>query len=347
MARHAVIVERTQTWGVVRYDTLNHSFSCSEKKSRSAEPYASRPVVLNIVISRRCNMNCEYCVARDFTGIEKEDLVLSTEMIEWIKESTFMLLVLTGGEPLMSPANVTTMRLVDSINDQGIMIDTNGTILPDREVLSTLKKKRVMLRVSMDSANPNEEIKRRCVRKGRELDSTSAYYTKLTNIKHFLSAGINTAVQTVVWKNNEDSLNKMIDWLYLNGIKRWYLQRLIPSNRFNPIKALKPEKYYPLVTKIADRARSAGIECIPKMDLRHNSVFLLTADGALYTQGEAPGQKVRLGTIRENIEYFDYVSAADHAWRYYLAERPKEESDQSRSKVTHCRVKLKLRSQEE
>ena len=326
MACDPVIVERPQTWGVLRYNMLNHSFSFSENKQRSADPYAIGPVVLNIVISQRCNMDCEYCVARDFTGIEKEDLVLSTEMIEWIRKSTFMLVVLTGGEPLMSPASFTTMRIVESISDRGIMIDTNGTILPNREVLSTLKRNRVMLRVSMDSVSAHEEIRLRRVRKGQELDSSSAFNIKLSNIDRFLSAGISTAIQTVVYQNNEDSLNKMIDWLCLHGIKRWYLQRLIPSNRYNPIRTLKPEDYYPLVKRIAGKARSKGIECVPKMDLRHNSVFLLTADGALYTQGEAPGQKVRLGTIREQIEYFDYVSAADHACRYYLADSPKEES---------------------
>jgi hypothetical protein len=54
--------------------------------------------------------------------------------------------------------------------------------------------------------------------------------------------------------------------------------------------------------------------------MRHNSVYLLTTDGVLYTQGPIPGQKVRLGTIHKGIEYFDYVSAADHAWRYYLSD---------------------------
>jgi MoaA/NifB/PqqE/SkfB family radical SAM enzyme len=161
------------------------------------------------------------------------------------------------------------------------------------------------------------------VAKGREFDSSQAYEAKLSNVGRFLSAGINTSIQTVVWRKNPEPLYQMIDWLSEIGVKRWYLQRLIPSNRFKepPIKsALKPKDYYSTVTKIAEKARKAGIDCFPKMDMRHNSVFLLTADGAIYTQGAAPGQKIRLGTFREEIEYFDYVSAADHAWRYYLTD---------------------------
>lgn len=79
----------------------------------------------------------------------------------------------------------------------------------------------------------------------------------------------------------------------------------------------------------------------PQNDMRHNSVFLLTADGALYTQGAAAGQKVRLGTIREKIDYFDYVSAADHACRYYLADRPKEEYERLENKASTRGTKRK------
>lgn len=326
MARRSVNVERKETWGVLRYDTLRHSFSYSESVPLSGEPYPSQPIVLNIVVTRRCNLDCEYCVAKDFAGIEEEDIVVSTDMVRWLNHSPFMLFVLTGGEPLMPPYDAVSMRLIDSIKDRGIILDTNGTFLPNPSVLSRLKKRKVMLRVSMDSVRPEEEIKFRRALHGRKVDSLSAYSAKMDNIERFLSAGVNTAVQTVVWHTNPKPLYQMIDWLAENGIKRWYLQRLIPSYKLKkpgPRFVLEDQEYYESVTNIAAKARAAGIECIAKMDLRHNSVFLLTADGALYTQGASPGQKIRLGTIRDDIEYFDYVSPADHAWRYYLAEPSK------------------------
>lgn len=338
MARRTLNVERKEKWGVLRYDTLSHSFSYIETKPRSSEPYVIEPVVLNIVVTRRCNMDCKYCVAKDFEGIEKEDLVLSADMIRWLNLSPFMLIVLTGGEPLMPPYDDVSIRLIDSITDRGIILDTNGTFLPNRRVLSHLKKQRVMVRVSMDSTRPQEEIELRQVLNKKEQDARSAYFAKLTNIKRFISAGVYTAIQTVVWRNNVDSLNQMIDWLSENGIKRWYLQRLIPSHKFKepPVRLSLNEDYYSVAADIAAKARAAGIECIPKMDLRHNSVFLLTANGALYTQGAAPGHKIPLGTIRPDIDYFDYVSAADHSCRYYLAHPPRKRkrADKRRSQRT-------------
>lgn len=323
MARGTEIVRKDHTWGAIHYDTLTHKFSYEEKKRRSGEPYPNVPVVLNVVITRRCNMDCQYCVAKDFTGIEQPDLVLSPEMVEWINRSPFMVLVLTGGEPLMPPYDAVSIRLIESVRDRAVILDTNGTFMPDARVLSYLREHRVMVRVSMDSTSPKEEFDVRCMATGNERDARAAYYAKQTNIKRFHSAGVYTAVQTVVWRTNLRPVKAMVDWLSDRGIKRWYLQRLIPSYRFkgtSPRKTLKPEDYYPKVAAIAAKARAAGIECIPKMDLRHNSVFLLTANGVLYTQGAEPGQKVRLGTIKEKIDYFDYVSAADHAHRYYLAE---------------------------
>ena len=327
MARRSVNIEREMTWGSIRYDTLRHSFSYSERVPRSSEPYSNIPIVLNIVITRRCNMDCRYCVAKDFEGLEKEDLELNEDMIRWINRSPFMLLVLTGGEPLMPPYDAISMRLIESVKDRGIIVDTNGTFLPDHNTLSQLKKHKVMLRVSMDSTRPEEEIKVRQAARSQNITSNSAYHLKLSNIDSFLSADIFTAIQTVIYRKNAESLYQMIDWLGERNINQWYLQRLIPSYRYKipPIRyTLKSEEYYPLVTNLASEAKAAGIACIPKMDLRHNSVFLLTSDGKLYTQGEAPGQKVLLGTIRQEIEYFEYVSPADHACRYYLAEMPQK-----------------------
>jgi MoaA/NifB/PqqE/SkfB family radical SAM enzyme len=323
MARVTEIVREDQGWGVIRYDTLRHKFSYDEKRPRSGEPYSNEPVVLNVVITRHCNMNCQYCVAKDFTGVEEPDLVLSPEMLRWINDSPFMVLVLTGGEPLMPPYDAVSVRLIESVKGKGVILDTNGTFMPDARVLSCLRAHRVMVRVSMDSTRPQDEIAVRLMAKGAGQVGEAAYKAKVRNIERFRSAGVYTAVQTVVWRTNLRPVEAMIGWLSERGIKRWYLQRLIPSYRFkepSPRNALKPGDYYPHVTELAAKARLAGVECIPKMDLRHNSVFLLTSNGVLYTQGSAPGVKVRLGTIKEKIGYFHYVSAADHAHRYYLAE---------------------------
>lgn len=345
MARRPQVIERRYTWGIVRYDTVHHRFSYTENMPRSGEPYAGEPVVLNVVVTRSCNMDCDYCVAKDFAGVEDQDLVLSRDMLHWMQQSPFMLLVLTGGEPLMPPYDSVSMKLIESSGDRGVILDTNGTYLPDRKTLLYLKKHGVMVRVSMDAVRPSDEITARHILKGAGLDDESAHHTKMENIDRFVAAGVYTAVQTVVWQSNTALLDQMIGWLADHRVKRWYLQRLIPSHKYKrppPRRTLDPDKYYSLVTGLVSKANSEGIECVAKMDKRHNSVFLLMGDGMLYTQGAAPGQKVPLGDIREEFNYFEYVSAADHACRYYLSEPPK---DRAAADVVRSLAKVKrLRS---
>jgi MoaA/NifB/PqqE/SkfB family radical SAM enzyme len=194
-------------------------------------------------------MDCQYCVAKDFVGIEEEDLVVSTDMVRWVNRSPFMLLVLTGGEPLMPPYDAVSMRLINSIHGRGVIVDTNGTFMPSRSVLARLKSRNVMVRVSLDSMNPKDEIPVRRVSKEQKYDSRFAYDLKMANIENFVAAGVKTAVQTVVWQSNKEHLYQIIDWLEEKGIKRWYLQRLIPSYKFKDRRigrVLKPEDYYPL-----------------------------------------------------------------------------------------------------
>lgn len=328
------ILERQESWGVLRYNIQKHEFSYSQTRAVKAGPYSSEPTVLNLVVSRKCNLKCIHCVAKDFDDIVDEDLVLSQELTSWLQSSPFMVMVLTGGEPLLPTAQKTTVQLIKKLkNIKGIMIDTNGTQFPTPELLNLLRDSGAMVRVSMDSTNPKEEIYlRKSLKKNKDIEM---YYKKIEVINKLIESGINTAIQTVLWRINKQSKNEhnsifhMISWLKENNIKDWYVQRLIPSNNFKkpPKRFTMPkEEYYSTVENLTKAAAAAGIKCHSKADLRHNSVFLLLGDGLLFTQGSKPGEKVELGNIYEGIDYFSRVSAPDHASRYYLVEKCKEKT---------------------
>jgi hypothetical protein len=103
------------------------------------------------------------------------------------------------------------------------------------------------------------------------------------------------------------------------SIKQWYLQRFIPSRIVaNKNFEVNDAKYDEAISGLIRKCHEKNIECIAKKDRRHNCVVLLVGNGLLYTQGEKPRQKILLGTIDDSeIRYFDYVSSADHAERYY------------------------------
>jgi MoaA/NifB/PqqE/SkfB family radical SAM enzyme len=317
-----MMIRRRETWGTLCYDTSCHRFSCVERAPGGAGPYPGKPVVLNVVVTYDCNLDCPHCVAKDFAGVVDDDLRLSDELVAWINESPFMVVVLTGGEPLLPPHDGTSAELIRAIRGKGIVLDTNGTLQPAPDLAAQLRRRNVLVRVSMDSIRGEDETRLRRPGRASPTMRRQFYRDKLRNIDWFVASGIQTAVQTVVWHKNARPLFQMIDWLRDSRIRQWYLQRLIPSRELrhpHPRLLTEPDGYQRTVAELARRCQGAGIECIAKRDLRHNSVYLLMADGELYTQGAEPGEKVRLGAIHDPFDYFARVSAADHAARSYLA----------------------------
>jgi len=332
MARQEGIIERQETWGSLRYNTIEHRFSYVQKNGSDAIPYTREPILLNIDLTLKCNMSCIHCVAKDFGQIE--DLVVSPELLSWINnkdKAPFMVVVITGGEPFLPEYEKQLITLLREIHGKGLIVDTNGTIIPSKSILDTIVETNTLVRVSWDSINPRDEIYFRQVKPGtrrnRDIDF-EYYYRKVDIIQHFRSEGVNVAVQSIIHKKNIASILKKKDVASILGmpaklrelsIKQWYLQRFIPSYKVagNRNLDVSSSEYESAIDELRNRCRQENIECIPKKDRRHNSVFLLVGDGKLYTQGEKPGQKIPLGTIKSDIKYFDYVSSADHSERYY------------------------------
>lgn len=324
-----MIIEREENWGTLRYDTSEHRFSYVKTDGKDTLAYAQEPVVLNVDLTLKCNMACRHCVAKDFVDVK--DLEVTEELIGYINESPFMVIVITGGEPLLPECERELLKLVQSVKRKGIIIDTNGTIMPSDKLISSIIKNEILVRVSWDSVRPQDEIYFRQVKKdmGQYInmgqDPNMVYYMKkIGMINDFRSKGINVAIQSVLHIRNLTSINEMPILLSDLKIKKWYIQRFIPSYKVANERNLDipTNKYEIAVTNLSERCRPLNIEFIAKKDRRHNSVFLLVGDGIIYTQDEKPGQKIPLGSYKDfedlnDHKYFEYVSRSDHSERYY------------------------------
>jgi len=312
-------LERKEGWGTLIYSTTKHEFKIIENDPKDALPYVeNKPIVLNIDLTFKCNMNCKHCVSKDMQERINKDLLVTEKLINWINESPFMVLVITGGEPFLPEKESDLISLLSNVKNKGLIIDTNGTIVPNKRVIDMILKKNVLVRVSLDSVNPNDEISLRKV-KSNDKKSLEAYYTKFDNLKFFQSKNIKIAVQSVLSKKNVRSIINMPEALVKNSIRYWHIQRFILSHKATDEKqyALKDDDYQKIMKLLSEKSDKLNINLIGKMDKRHNSVYLLVGDGDLYTQGDKPRQKIHLGNIDSDIRYFDYVSSADHSVRYY------------------------------
>ncbi len=313
-----MIISRKEDWGKVEYNTVNHTFNIKPTKEfekNRQTPYVSNPLLLNIDLTFDCNMKCKHCVAKDFEMHKVGDLVISEKLINWINESPFFVVVITGGEPLLPKKRDDLISLLKRI-DKGIIIDTNGTIRPDKELLKIIKQKNILVRISLDAVRPQTETIFRTLGKKKEADR-ELYFKKLENIDWFKSKGINLAIQSVLHKRNDESMLRIPEYLKQKSIKKWYIQRFIPSHLAKKEELLKEADYIDILRKLKKKCKKYNIKCFTKIDKRHNSVFLLIGDGKIYTQGDKPGQKILIGNINSEIKYFLYVSSSDHSARYY------------------------------
>jgi molybdenum cofactor biosynthesis enzyme MoaA len=315
----AMIIERKEAWGKLVYDTSKHRFSLHHTDGKTATPYVKQPVVLNAYLTMKCNMNCMHCVTKDFD--RQEDLAVSTEVVNWINRSPFMIVVITGGEPLLPEYEDQLMRVLQRTHNKGLVIDTNGTILPSHSVIDTILNSSALVRISWDTTHPKGEMYFRHAKplaEGNYQENYEWYKKKRDMIQRFRSQGVDVAVQSVVHKKNLESIRRLPEVLHEFSINQWYIQRFIPAHRaIRKTLEVSSVEYEQIIERLTEICNGMKIECITKKDRRHNCVFMLVGDGRLYTQGEKPGQKIQIGTTDSDIRYFEYVSSADHAERYY------------------------------
>ena len=324
-----MIVKRIEPWGTIRYDTIAHRFLLDVATQSLDSPNPTEPILLNIDLTLRCNMDCHHCVAADMVkevgSFDAGELVLSDQLFEAIKSSPFLVVVLTGGEPFLPSQAERLEALIKGIKNKGIIVDTNGTDIPSSKMLRVLKKRGTLVRVSWDTPVPAEEVKLRKYPKGMYSTDLEAIRAKENFIDTLVQNDILVAVQTVIHKGNyqSKSLEILPEKLHAMGVNRWVLQRFIPSHRKLVGSSLQAKQALSAMENLSKRAERVGVECDFKADLRHNSVFLLVGDGDLYTQSnKEPGKKIKIGKIGET-RYFAWVSQTDHADRYLRGARGK------------------------
>jgi len=322
-----LIVKRQESWGEIIYNTLEHRFSIFKTNGIDAIPYVKEPILLNVYLTLKCNMDCQHCVSKDFD--ELVDLEISKKLLDWINNSKFLVIVITGGEPLLPEYESQLKALLTGIHGKGLIIDTNGTNIPSDSIIETIRNTNTLVRISWDGVQPEADTYFRIFNsKLKSTDEVNIAYSnkKLKLIPYLQKAGVNIAVQTVISssgrariRNESQLIKKMPETLNEYSINKWYLQKFIPSYQRKDIKyTVNKTDYEDFTIKLKNECKKYNIDCITKKDIRHNCVVMLVGKGVLYTQGQKPGQKIKLGTIDDpKIDYSKYMSIADHAERYY------------------------------
>ena len=283
-----------------------------------------QPIVLNWLISNKCNCDCTYCYAGDV--IDKE--FAEVDVIEIAKELLDMnplAIVLSGGEPLLEKSKL--KDILNTIgNKTGIMLDTNGLIY-QQDLIPLLKKYNVVVRVSLDSLlnSANSKIRPQKDKKSNEF----SVQTIVKNIQLYRSAGIPVLVHTVLSTMNKkhiEDLSKQLPMLKVNG---WRIFTIVRPNddakkdsfeklmKYGKVKTIEEaeKKIYKEMVYFERKFRSEShfhVQILKGSTTKHNSVILVMPDGELMTEGMFKSAKT---TVDKNC-LFKKVDLRSHYERY-------------------------------
>jgi MoaA/NifB/PqqE/SkfB family radical SAM enzyme len=116
------------------------------------EPY--RPLMVNLVVTRRCNLACGYCHEYDHTSAPVP-LATLRERIDHLARLRTVMVTLTGGETLLHPDIV---EVVAHVRARGMTpaLNTNGFPLTAEKIRALGRAGLFAMQVSVDAVTPNE-----------------------------------------------------------------------------------------------------------------------------------------------------------------------------------------------
>lgn len=113
----------------------------------------TRPVVVNLIVTRRCNLSCGYCHEYDKTSAPVP-LTTLMERIDHLARLRAVFVTLTGGESLLHPD---VAEVVAYVRDRGMvpLLNTNGYLLTRAHIERLGRAGLYGMQISVDNVTPN------------------------------------------------------------------------------------------------------------------------------------------------------------------------------------------------
>ena len=146
-----------------------------------------RPVLIQLVVTKRCNLSCGYCF--EYDKISKPvPLEVLKARIDECKRLKAVFITLNGGEPLLHPQIV---DLVSYISASGMipMMNSNGHILKPALIKSLNEAGLFGMQISCDSLEDNEVTSKSMKRLRPKLEMLKQHADFIVRINGVLGSG--------------------------------------------------------------------------------------------------------------------------------------------------------------
>lgn len=149
----------------------------------AAAASTDRPLMVNLTVTRRCNLACGYCVEYDH---ESPPVPLATlcERLDKIAEFGTAIVTLTGGEALLHPD---IAAVVQAVTDRGMVaaLNTNAYLLTEAHVRAFNRAGLYAMQISVDAVEPTTTTKkawRLLEKKLRMLAATANFRVRINTV---------------------------------------------------------------------------------------------------------------------------------------------------------------------
>lgn len=204
-------------------------------------------------ITRRCNLHCDHCRASAEDSVYEGELSTSEsiDVIDSILEVGTPILILTGGEPLLSP-DVLEIGAYASERGLRVVVGTNGTVItPD---IAAKMADVPISRVGVSLDFPTAELQ------DRFRGKLGAFEAAIAGIKAAQKAGVPIQINSTITKMNAPYIDDLLNLALELRAVAFHPFMLVPTGRGKGLveEELPPEEYERILNWVCDRQQELG-----------------------------------------------------------------------------------------
>jgi heme b synthase len=260
--------------------------------SRPAHPHTGpdpdgppAPRLVAWEVTRACNLACAHCRAAAVTEPDPRQLT-TAEGLALVRHIAAMgpdiILILTGGEPLLRP-DVFDLASLGAAQGLRVVMAPNGTLITPDTGRRIRESGIERISVSLDGASAAEHDRLRGV--------SGAFDRALVGIGHARRAGLEIQINTTITRRNLSHLEAIQDLAQSLGAMAQHIFLLVPTGRGRdlPEEVLSPREYEDVLTWFYQRQFKVPLELKATCAPHYNRV--------LRQQARAEGKKVDVATF--------------------------------------------------
>jgi MoaA/NifB/PqqE/SkfB family radical SAM enzyme len=200
-------------------ETENHRIwaNRSAPLRRGAKPTVTQMSTICFRVTRSCNLSCSYCQAPpNSKQLSERDLL---DVLAWFAGKGTRRIKFTGGEPFVYRGILNLIEGCRSMSMEPTII-TNGTHLP-QGAIECLITQRARVKVSLHGPRDLHDA----------IQGAGLYERTLRTLRLLISAGIETSVHTLLYRDNTLDLEKWIAFLAEEGVHKVSFMAFVPRGR--------------------------------------------------------------------------------------------------------------------